>query len=92
MYAERGNAVPETAPPIEPVSSVNQNTMSILSDANESLEALLAKVRGNQPSKVNGIEKMPERHMLSDARNARDIAGQIFDKAQELHRYIGHDK
>ena len=82
----------EKEPPIEPISSVHQNTVSLLSDANGSLSQLLAKVRGSQPEQRSKLEKVPERNLLADARSLRDLAGSIFEKAQELHRYIGHDK
>lgn len=84
----------ETAtPPIEPISSVHQNTQNILIDANSALSSLLSKVRGSQPEQGKaGLEKVPERHLMADARSLRDLAGSIFEKAQELHRYIGHDK
>ena len=91
MYPQ-AQAAEQIAPPIEPVSSVNQNTMAILTDANSALAVLLAKVRGNQPEQGNKLEKVPERTILADARALRDLAGQIFEKSQELHRYIGHDK
>jgi len=80
------------APPIEPVSAINQNTIQILAESNMALSGLLAKVRGNQPDSSNAkLEKVPERHVLADARALRDLAGCIFEKTQELHRYIGHD-
>lgn len=80
-------------PPIEPVSSIHQNINCTLYDANNALDVLLAKVRGSQPSKVaGGIEKAIDRHVMADARSIRDLANQIMDKVNELHRFIGHDK
>ena len=94
MYGNgAGQQAVETAPPIEPISSVHQNTVSILSDANNALSALLSKVRGSQPEQGNAkLEKVPERNVLADARILRDLAGSIFERVQELHHYIGHDK
>lgn len=88
------NAAPSAAPPIEPVSSINQNTISSLSDASMALSNLLSKVRGLQPESGNGKpeKQAPERHVMSDARNIRELAGDIVMKVQELHNYIGHDK
>lgn len=93
MYGDvAGTARPDVPPQIEPVSSVNQNTLAMLSDSNVALSNLLAKIRGSQPESTNKLEKVPERHMLADARLLRELAGQIFEKTQELHRYIGHEK
>jgi hypothetical protein len=99
MYAigqagsQRDETLTQPPPPIEPISSVHQNTIGILGDANNALSQVLAKVRGNQPEPMNNkLEKMPERFILADARTIRDLAGQIFEKVNDLHRYIGHDK
>jgi hypothetical protein len=94
-YAATQQARDVPGPPIEPVSAVNQNTIGLLVDSDNSLSQLLSKVRGSQPEGVKGegnIAKMPERHILGDARALRELAGRIYEKAQELHRYIGHDK
>lgn len=80
------------SPPIEPVSTVHENTLSILRDADNALSVLLSKVRGSQPEKAGELAKMPERHLLGDARAVRQLAISVFEKAQELHHYIGHDK
>jgi hypothetical protein len=79
-------------PPIEPISSVHQNTITMLIDANNALSQLLNKVRGSQPEKTNELAKMPEKHVLGDSRAIRELAGAVYEKANELHRYIGHDK
>lgn len=76
-------------PPVEPLGSINENSFVTLRDSNSSLDLLLSKVRGSQPSAANKVEKMPERHLLADARNLRNLASEIYEKAQELHRYIG---
>lgn len=93
-YADRTECQVDTPAPIEPISSVNQNTINVLEDANTALEEALTKLRGAQPSAIAGgkLEKMPERHILGDARRMRDLAGDIFQRTKELHRYIGHDK
>jgi hypothetical protein len=94
MYGEQ-NAIParDERPPIEPVSAVHENTISILQDANKCLNVLLSKVRGSQPeSGKAGLEKVPERNLLADSRALRELATQVFDKARELHDYIGHEK
>ena len=93
MYGNAQTDRPEVAAtPIEQVSTIHQATISILNDANNALEALLSKVRGSQPSDTGKLEKMPERHVMADARTARDLAGHIFERVNDLHRYIGHDK
>ena len=80
-------------PPIEQVSCIHQNTVDILRDANGALGTLLSKVRGSQPEKTGGaIAKMPERFLIADAREMRNLASEIFEKTKELHSYIGHDK
>ena|SRR5579863_7890620 len=88
-------AVVEAPPPIEPVSAVHQNTLSVLTDATNSLSQLLTKVRGSQPERTIGedaVAKTPERHLLGDARTVRELAARIYEQANELHRYIGHEK
>lgn len=93
VYATAAADRAEQAPPIEPISSVNQHTASTLADANDALCVLLTKVRGSQPSEVgNKLGKMPERHVLGDARNLRELAAHVYEQIQELHRIIGHDK
>lgn len=97
MYGERitGNTArdvevcqPAPAPPVEPISSIHSNTISTLIDADNALESALTKIRGTQPSEVGKLEKMPESYLLADARRIRHLAGEVYAKTQELHRYL----
>lgn len=78
--------------PVEQVSSINEDTRKYLFESLESLEQMLRKVRGSQPSGLGEAgNKVPERHLLADATELRGLASSVLERCHELHRLVGHD-
>jgi hypothetical protein len=85
-------AWPDIPDPVEQVSSINDSAIQNLRDSSYALDQLLAKVRGSQPNKAEGGEKVIERYLLTDAYSIRALAVGISERVAELHRVIGHEK
>jgi hypothetical protein len=82
-------AYPDAPSSREPLGIIGEQTIHILSDANNHAERLLVKLRGSQPS--NGAEagKEPERSLILDAIAARNLASRLVDRLTEANDLLG---